>query len=186
MIDEIDILSALKKRIEKFFPNTEVRNQDFKDVVYPSFQLNCISAVDSQSAAMYEINNFSFEIVYFAQSNTNGYLNLLDTKTILKAILNKPLKIVKTWQTTVNNVVTNYTKLFYVDIETSSSSVNKEDYTLKLIINISVEQKIDYPELGIDLDSDNVTDDLNFDRDILEKLDVDLTKQGQEISNFTE
>jgi hypothetical protein len=183
MIDEADILSSLKTRIEKFLPNIAIKNQDCKSFQRPVFWLNTVSTVDTQSSTSYELNSFSFEIVYFSSTYNKGYLELLDTKTILKAILTKPLKIIETWTDSESK---SCERISFVDIETSSISLNTEDYTLTYVINIKVEQEIDYSELGIDLDSDNMTDDELFNSETITETEAELTVESVEIETFSE
>lgn len=185
MIDELDILKALKLRIGKFFTE-KIEKPDFKNPTPPSFYVNFITSVDTQSAVEYEQNTFSFEIVYFAPTDANGTTELLKKKRLLNAVLKKPLKIIETWTEGEGAVAINYTKTSFVDIESSSSSLNKDDYTLNYIINIRVEQKIDYSDLGVDLDSDNLTDDENFNSEMLENMEAVISAEGKDISNFTD
>lgn len=176
MIYETDIIAALTKRVQKFFPKVKVENQDLKNTFKerPCFFIRTIQTVDTKSAAEYELNSFSFEIIYFAAENNKGYLELLQTKRLLKAVLDKPLKIVKT------------AKTFLVEIESSNSSINSDDYVLNHVLEIKLEQCIDYSDLNIDLDSDNLTDDENFNREMLEDMEASIFVEDKEIDTFTD
>ena len=185
MIYETDIIRELSKRIKKFFPTIKVENQDIKNTFKerPCFFVRSIQTVDTQTATNFELNSFSFEVVYFSEENNKGYLELLQVKRLLKAILNKPLKIVKTWKDSDNNTVVN---TYFVEIESGNSNINADDYVLNYILEIKVEQGIDYADLGVDLDSENITDDELFNRETLEEIEADLTAEGQEINTFSE
>ena len=126
MIYETDIIKALTKRIENFFPAIKVENQDIKNClkVRPCFFVRSVQTVDAQVSSNYEENSFSFEVIYFATDNNKGYLELLQTKRLLKAILNKPLKIVKTYTDTDSDIIT---ELHYVENDSLTSSINEDD-----------------------------------------------------------
>jgi len=189
MIYETDIIKGLTERITKFFPEIKIENQDIKNItnVRPCFFVRNIMTVDNQTAADYELNNYSFEIIYFSTYTNKGYLELLQTKKTLKAILKKPLKIIKNW---VDVNANNFTKTSFVEINSLSTNLNEDDYVLNAVLNINIEQGIDYADLGADvdalLDSDNITDDANFNRELLEEINANLTVQGQPIESFTE
>ena len=189
MIYETDIIKGLTQRLTKFFPKVKIENQDIKNCLNkrPCFFVRNITSVDNQSAVNYELNNSSFEIIYFSTFINKGYLELLQTKRLLKASLNKPLSIVKTWQDADKN---NFTKTYSVEINSLSTNTNEDDYVLNAIAAIKIEQEIDYADLGADidalLDSDNITDDENFNREMLTEMNANLTVQGQTIESFTE
>lgn len=159
MIYETDIIRELSKRIKKYFPGTKVENQDIKNCLKdrPCFFVRSIQTVDTQTAVKYELNSFNLEVIYFAKENNKGYLELLQTKRLLKAILNKPLKVVKSG------------KASFIEIETNTSSINEDDYVLNSVLEIKLEQLIDYSDLGVDLDSDNITDDPDYNRELMEE-----------------
>lgn len=159
MIYETDIIRELTNRIKKYFPSKKVENQDIKNCLEdrPCFFVRNIQAVDTQTAVKYELNSFSLEVIYFAKENNKGYLELLQTKRLLKAILNKPLKVVKSG------------KASFIEIETNTSSINEDDYVLNSVLEIKLEQLIDYSDLGVDLDSDNITDDPDYNRELMEE-----------------
>lgn len=168
MIYETDIIRELSKRIKKFFPNNKVENQDVNNCLKdrPCFFVRDIQTVDTQSAIKYELNSFSFEIIYFAKENDKGYLELLQVKRLLKAILNKPLKIVKTWKDSNNNTIS---QTYFVESDSFTAKPSKDDYTLNCVLEIKIEQLIDYSDLGVDLDSENITDDPDYNRELMEE-----------------
>lgn len=186
MIYETDLIKALTERIKKF-TKVKVENQDIKNCLKdrPCFFIRSIQTVDTQTASNYELNSFSFEIIYFATENNKGYLELLQTKRFLKAILNKPLKITKNCIDSNNNIEN---KTYFVELDSLSSTINEDDYVLNCVLEIKIEQSIDYSDIAsqfaVDLDSENITDDADFNREILEGMDADFGIENTEINTF--
>ncbi len=55
-----------------------------------------------------------------------------------------------------------------------------------MLVNIKIEQGIDYSDLGVDLDSDNITDDANYNRETMEEMDASIFVGDAELETFTE
>ncbi len=153
-IETSDIYRAIRRTLERYFPEIKVQIKDIKNPAPPCFYIKFIGNTTIQTALEFENNTCSFDIIYF--SNIETLQDLLSVEKTLKSIFKKPLKV------ELLNGITQYQEIDSISINT-----NENDYILNCTISLSIDQ------LCNDDENENRYDEYEND-EMLEELDITI------------
>ena len=128
MISVIEVYAALREKLEALFPNITVQQKDIKNITRPSFYIQYIGKSFYRNASEFFEDNFSFNIVYFAQNES--LLELLEVEETLTQNLSEPLLIID------NN------KTVFAEIDNLKITPEENDYYLTAVIDFKLTQHL--------------------------------------------
>jgi hypothetical protein len=115
-----DVIKALTLILNAKYPVSKVSNKEIKSPERPCFKIKFITGKKNRIAESYNQKTVSLDIIYFAESRYDGYLDLLDKQDELESLFDNPLKVSDK----------------YIDIQEVETNVNEDDYILNTLITI--------------------------------------------------
>jgi len=141
-----NVISALTLVINAKYPASKVANKEIKTADRPCFYIKFITEKDIQLAESYTQESISFDLLYFAESRYEGYLDLLDKRNELKALLKKPLKVGDK----------------YLEIDEIEFNLNEDEYILDTLFNVN---SAEYEEIeSVDDNNQELMENLVIDK----------------------
>ena len=138
-----NVIKALTLLLNAKYPESKINNKEIKSPVRPCGFIKLITAKRQRLSEAYTQTTIALDVIYFAESRYQGYLDLVKKQGELSALFDNPLK--------VNGS--------YLAIEELEFNLNEEDYVLNTLFNVVISEYTDIKDVtdveNIELDPEN-------------------------------